>query len=52
MIIYGDIYKLINIFNYINYVGKHTCDIILNDGGFDFTTDFINQEYNFARYFM
>ena len=48
----GDIYKLINIFNYINYVGKHTCDIVTADGGFDFTTDFINQEYNFARLFL
>ena len=48
----GDIYKLINIFNYINYVGKHTCDIVTADGGFDFTTDFVNQEYNFARLFL
>ena len=28
----GDIYKLINIFNYVNYVGKHTCDIVTADG--------------------
>ena len=48
----GDIYKLINIFNYINYVGKHTCDIVTADGGFDFTVDFVNQEYNFARLFL
>tara|TARA_Y100000591_G_scaffold219671_1_gene191172 strand:- start:11375 stop:12622 length:1248 start_codon:yes stop_codon:yes gene_type:complete len=48
----GDIYKLINIFNYIKNVGKHTCDIVTADGGFDFTTDFINQEYNFARLFL
>ena len=48
----GDIYKLINIFNYVNYVGKHTCDIVTADGGFDFTTDFVNQEYNFARLFL
>ena len=48
----GDIYKLINIFNYVNHVGKHSCDIVTADGGFDFTTDFINQEYNFARLFL
>ena len=48
----GDIYKLINIFNYIKQVGKHSCDIVTADGGFDFTIDFINQEYNFARLFL
>jgi len=48
----GDIYKLINIFNYINHVGKHTCDIVITDGGFDYTVDFVNQEYNFARLFL
>jgi len=48
----GDIYKLINIFNYVKQVGKHTCDIVTADGGFDFTVDFVNQEYNFARLFL
>ena len=48
----GDIYKLINIFNYVKQVGKHTCDVVTADGGFDFTVDFVNQEYNFARLFL
>jgi len=48
----GDIYKLINIFNFINKVGKHSCDLVTADGGFDFTDDYINQEYNFTRLFL
>ena len=48
----GDIYKLINIFNFINKVDKKSCDIVTADGGFDFTVDFINQEYNFTRLFL
>ena len=48
----GDIYQLINICNIINTIGKNSCDIVTADGGFDFTTDFINQEYNFTRLFI
>lgn len=48
----GDIYQLINIFNFINSVGKNSCDLVTADGGFDFTNDYINQEYNFTRLFL
>ena len=48
----GDIYKLINIINFINTIGKHSCDIVTADGGFDFSNDYINQEYNFIRLFF
>jgi 23S rRNA U2552 (ribose-2'-O)-methylase RlmE/FtsJ len=48
----GNIYELINIFNIVNTIGKNSCDIVTADGGFDFTTDFINQEYNFTRLFI
>lgn len=48
----GNIYKLINIINFINTIGKHSCDIVTADGGFDFSNDYINQEYNFIRLFF
>ena len=48
----GDIYQLINICNLINTIGQNSCDVVTSDGGFDFTTDFINQEYNFSRLFI
>lgn len=48
----GNIYELINIFNLVNKIGKNSCDIVTADGGFDFTKDFINQEYNFTRLFI
>ena len=48
----GDIYKLINIINMVNEVGEHSCEIVTADGGFDFTNDYINQEYNFMRLFL
>lgn len=48
----GNIYKLINILNYINNIGENTCDIITADGGFDFTNDYNNQEYNFLKLFF
>ena len=48
----GNIYKLINIINFINTIGKHSCDIVTADGGFDFSDDYINQEYNFIRLFF
>ena len=48
----GNIYKLINIFNFINNIGVNSCDIVTADGGFDFTNDYINQEYNFTRLFF
>ena len=48
----GDIYKLINIINIVNVVGEYICDIVTADGGFDFSSDYINQEYNFMRLFL
>ena len=48
----GDIYKLINILNIINNIGENSCDIVTADGGFDFTNDYVNQEYNFSRLFL
>lgn len=48
----GNIYKLINIFNFISNIGINSCDIVTADGGFDFTNDYINQEYNFTRLFF
>ncbi len=48
----GDIYKLINIFNFVNKIGKNSCDVVTADGGFDFTKDFVHQEYNFTRLFL
>lgn len=48
----GNIYKLINILNYINNIGENTSDIVTADGGFDFTKDYNNQEYNFLKLFF
>ena len=48
----GDIYKLINILNYINKIGENSCDIVTADGGFNFTLDYNNQEYNFLKLFL
>ena len=48
----GNIYKLINIINYVNSIGENTCDIVTADGGFDFTKDYNNQEYNFLKLFF
>ena len=48
----GNIYELINIFNFINTIGKNSCDLVTADGGFDFTSDYVNQEYNFTRLFL
>ena len=47
-----EIYKLINIINIVNVVGEYSCDIVTADGGFDFSSDYINQEYNFMRLFL
>jgi 23S rRNA U2552 (ribose-2'-O)-methylase RlmE/FtsJ len=48
----GDIYKLINILNYITHIGQNSCEIVTADGGFDFSTDYKNQEYNFLKLFF
>tara|TARA_Y100000768_G_C23990329_1_gene692058 strand:+ start:8122 stop:9357 length:1236 start_codon:yes stop_codon:yes gene_type:complete len=48
----GNIYKLSNMLNFIKTIGKHSCEIVTADGGFDFTDDYINQEYSFSRLFL
>ena len=45
----GDLYKIKNIDSFVQYVGKHSCQLITSDGGFDFSTDFSNQEETCAR---
>lgn len=40
----GNIYNMCNIANFSNYVGKESVDFITADGGFDFSSDFNNQE--------
>jgi len=40
----GDIYKLLNIFHYVKTSGKNKRDIVTGDGGFDYTTNFNQQE--------
>lgn len=40
----GSLYNIDNIQDYVNVIGKHTCDIVTADGGFDFSNDFNNQE--------
>ena len=47
-----NIYKLINIINIVNTVGENSCEIVTADGGFDFSNDYVNQEYNFMRLFL
>lgn len=48
----GDLYDIENIDNFVQKVGKHTCDIVTADGGFDFSLDFNNQEASFFRLFL
>ena len=48
----GDLYKLINIFNYINNIGYYSCELITSDGGIDFSENYINQEMLFYRLFL
>lgn len=40
----GDIFNFENIIYFINYVGKNKSNFITADGGFDFSSDFNNQE--------
>lgn len=43
----GDMYDLNNCIHFINEVGYATCSVITADGGFDFSKDYNQQEYNF-----
>lgn len=40
----GSIYNLENIENFVETIGSHTCELVTGDGGFDFSTNFNNQE--------
>lgn len=40
----GDLTHLPNIDAFVSSVGRHQCDVITADGGFDFSADFNNQE--------
>tara|TARA_B100001094_G_C18187294_1_gene804669 strand:- start:406 stop:1668 length:1263 start_codon:yes stop_codon:yes gene_type:complete len=48
----GDLYKLINIFNYIDKIGSNSVELITSDGGLDFSEDYLNQEQLFYRLFL
>lgn len=45
----GDIYKILNILNYVKNSGKNSSDIVTGDGGFDYTVNFSNQELDSYR---
>ena len=47
----GDIYKIENIDDYVNKVGKNSCDIVTCDGGFSID-EFNNQEESFFNLFL
>jgi len=36
----GDLYKLMNVLDFIQFCGKSSCSIVTADGGFDYTSDF------------
>ena len=36
----GDLYKLMNVLNFIQFCGKSSCSVVTADGGFDYTSDF------------
>jgi len=46
----GDLYKLCNVVDFIKKCGKHSCQIVTGDGGFDYTSDF-EQELSSYRLF-
>lgn len=48
----GNIYNLCNIFNFINIIGRNSCELITADGGLDFSNDYLNQEQLFYRLFL
>ena len=47
----GDIYKIENIDDYVDKVGKNSCDIITCDGGFSID-EFNSQEESFFNLFL
>ena len=40
----GDLYDLQTIHDFVSAVGEHACGLVTADGGFDFSSDFNNQE--------
>jgi 23S rRNA U2552 (ribose-2'-O)-methylase RlmE/FtsJ len=46
----GDLYKLLNVLDFIKTCGKQSCHIVTADGGFDYTSDF-EQELSSYRLF-
>jgi len=36
----GDLYKLMNVVDFIQFCGKSSCSFVTADGGFDYTSDF------------
>lgn len=47
----GDLYKLTNVVSFIKFCGKHSCQLVTADGGFDYTQDF-EQELSSYRLFF
>tara|TARA_B110000114_G_C15052547_1_gene381878 strand:+ start:342 stop:1535 length:1194 start_codon:yes stop_codon:yes gene_type:complete len=45
----GSLYNYNNIINFVNNIGIGTCNLVTGDGGFDFSTNFNNQEQNSFR---
>ena len=42
----GDLYDLMNVLSFIKDIGKSSVDLITGDGGFDYSSDYDNQEKN------
>ena len=40
----GDLYDLMNVLSFIKGIGKSSVDVITGDGGFDYSSDYNNQE--------
>lgn len=45
----GDLYVLSNIDAFVDKVGRHSCELVTADGGFDFSCDFNSQECSSLR---
>jgi 23S rRNA U2552 (ribose-2'-O)-methylase RlmE/FtsJ len=48
----GNLYDIIQVENFINKVGKNKCNFLTADGGFDFSSNYNNQEKNFINLFI
>jgi 23S rRNA U2552 (ribose-2'-O)-methylase RlmE/FtsJ len=48
----GDLYQLKNIYSFVNKVGYSNCELVTADGGFDFSSDFNQQEEVFLQLFL